>query len=438
MKTLLSLGLLLLATITHAQEFKLSMQEAVALGLKNKVSLKNQGISVQLAENEEAKIRTRNLPQITATFDARINTQLQTQVISPQAVGGAAGSDPIRAQFGTRYFNVFAINASQNLFSPAVRYDKRINRERTVLEQLNLEKEQTDAILAISTSYLDAAFKQVKADASRYNLQLAHEKHQMAQVRFAQGTQLKTALDRERLNELNAKQTYRNDSSQYVLALRSLANELALPSGASIQLTELSLSADVEPSIESDPGNRVEFRAEMQQLNLHQLNKSKQQSSYAPVISLFGNYTVQQFNQSFDPTDGRFWTPYNYIGLRMEIPVFDGLLKEKNKAEFTLRAEQSKNNIDQLRRQIEYEVSTAQWEYHQSRETLELAQENYALAQEIVKTDRARMEAGAILEAEAKDSEYALMNSQNNYLDSLYQYLLAKLRLQKASGILNK
>ena len=82
--TTLSFSIVLIIS-AQAQEYKLSLSEAIDLGLKNKIALKNQQLSVNLAENEEAKTRTKNLPQVTASFDARVNTQLQTQVISPEA-----------------------------------------------------------------------------------------------------------------------------------------------------------------------------------------------------------------------------------------------------------------------------------------------------------------------------------------------------------------
>ena len=137
--TTLSFSIMLMIS-AQAQEYKLSLTEAIETGLKNKIALKNQQLTVNLAENEEAKTRTKNLPQVTASFDARVNTQLQTQVISPEATGGSATSDPIRAQFGTKYYNVLALNANQNIFNPNLRYDKKINSARTELEKLSQVK----------------------------------------------------------------------------------------------------------------------------------------------------------------------------------------------------------------------------------------------------------------------------------------------------------
>jgi outer membrane protein len=377
---------------------------------------------------------------VSASFDARVNTQLQTQVISPEATGGSATSDPIRAQFGTRYYNVLAINANQNIFNPAIRYDKKLNAARTELERLNLEKSEQDAILAISEAYLDAAFKKVKWEASKFNYDVAHERFLQGQVQFNNGTKLKIDLDKEKLDERNAWQSYRNDSSQYQLAVRYLANELNLPLTATLTLTELTEKAepmDVAAE-ETNTVNRVELQTELKQLSIYELNKNKQKASYWPTVSLFGNYTLQQFNNTFDPTDGKFWSPFNYLGMRVEIPVFDGLLKQRNKQEFEYRIEQSNNNIAQLNQQIAYEIQSAKWEYENAESNYMLALENYNIAKEILKTDLVRLQSGTILSVEAKNSEYAMLSAQSNYLNGLYQFMLARLRLQKALGVVNR
>jgi outer membrane protein len=437
--TTLSFSIVLIIS-AQAQEYKLSLSEAIETGLKNKIALKNQQLTVNLAENEEAKTRTKNLPQVTASFDARVNTQLQTQVISPEAAGGSATADPIRAQFGTKYYNVLALNANQNIFNPNVRYDKKINSARTELEKLNLEKNETDAILSISEAYWDAAFKKVKWETSQLNYQVARDKLLRGQTQFNNGTKLKIDLDKEKLDERTAWQSHRNDSSQYQLALRFLANELNLPSTATPELTELTDKGDgADLSVaESSIANRVEVRTERQQLSIYELSKEKQKALYLPTVSLYANYTVQQFNNTFDPTDGKFWTPYNYLGVRVEIPVFDGLLKQKSKKEFEYRIEQSNNNIAQLNQQINYEIQSAQWEYENAESNYALASENYTIAKEILKTDLVRLEAGTILPVEAKNSEYAMLTAQTNYLNGLYQYMLARLRLQKALGVVSR
>ena len=433
----LSFSLMLIIAV-QAQEFQLSLSEAIDTGLKNKIALKNQQLAVSLAENEEAKTRTKNLPQVTASFDARVNTQLQTQVISPVATGGNPNSDPIRAQFGTKYFNVLAFNASQNIFNPTVRYDKKINKENTQLEKLNLERSETDAILSISEAYWDAAFKKVKWETSKLNYEVAHDKFLLGQTQFNNGAKLKIDFDKDKLDERNAWQSHRNDSSQYQLALRNLANEINLPLTATLELTELTEMESKSPLGEFDVANRVEVRTERQQRMMYELKRDMQKASYLPTISLFANYTVQQFNNAFDPTNGKFWTPYNYIGVRFEIPVFDGLLKQKNKQEFEYRIAQSNNNLAQLNQQINYELQSAQWELENAEINYKLAMENYMIAKQILSSDMVRLEAGSILPVEAKNSEYAMLSAQTNYLDGLYQYMLARLHLQKAQGIISR
>jgi hypothetical protein len=52
--TTLSFSIVLIIS-AQAQEYKLSLAEAIETGLKNKIALKNQQLTVNLAENEKQK-----------------------------------------------------------------------------------------------------------------------------------------------------------------------------------------------------------------------------------------------------------------------------------------------------------------------------------------------------------------------------------------------
>jgi outer membrane protein TolC len=59
-----------------------------------------------------------------------------------------------------------------------------------------------------------------------------------------------------------------------------------------------------------------------------------------------------------------------------------------------------------------------------------------ALAQQILETDRIRYEKGTLLLADLKNTEYSLQNAETNYLNSVYQFLIALVRYKKAAGTL--
>ena len=66
---------------------KLNLNEAIQKGLENRIELKVQNLNIQIASNENEKIKARWLPQVSASGDVRWNTQLQTTVL-PFALPG--------------------------------------------------------------------------------------------------------------------------------------------------------------------------------------------------------------------------------------------------------------------------------------------------------------------------------------------------------------
>jgi len=70
----------------------------------------------------------------------------------------------------------------------------------------------------------------------------------------------------------------------------------------------------------------------------------------------------------------------------------------------------------------------------QSKLNLEEAKKNITLAQQILETDKFRFEQGVIVVSDLKNAEYSLQNSENQYLSSIYNFLVASVRYKKASG----
>ncbi|MBS1507658.1 MAG: TolC family protein [Bacteroidetes bacterium] len=412
---------------------KLDLAQAVELGLKNRMEVKNQMLSVQLAENEVNKIKSKNLPQINATYDNRINTQLQKNIITSNSFPGGSGT----LTLGTYSFNVLSLSATQNIYNPANHEDKKITAAKTEVEQHNLQKTKIDLNLAISQAYYDALLKIEKVKTSQYNFDQANAYYVRGQEQLKNGGILPSDLTKYELDKLNALNALENDKQAQQLSLINLVNQLGLPLATELELTEPLAASDVEKINGDlpDVNNRIELQVERAQLRINEMNLKKQKASYIPTISLYGNYTTQQLNNSnYDPTRFSLWNQYNYFGFKVELPVFDGFAKERNKQEYALRAEQNRNNLIKLQSDLAYELQSAVMELNTSINNFNYARQNYELAKRVLEVDQARLREGAITPADLKNTEYSVRNSQTNYLNSIFNYFIAKLKWQKAKG----
>jgi outer membrane protein len=437
-KVISGIGIILLFPIAmvaqgNTEVMQLDISQAVDLGLKNRIEIKNQQLTIQIAENEVSKIRSKNLPQVTASYDNRINTQLQKNVITSNSFPGGGGT----LTLGTYSFNALSVNATQNIYSPTNHEDKKINTVLTQVEQANLEKTKIDLKLAICQAYYDALLKKEKVQTSLFNFNQANEYFLRGQEQLKTGAILPSDLTKFELDQLNAQNTLDNDQQAYQLSIINLINQLGLPLSTKVELTEPIEVNELDkiPDNSGDVNHRIELQVERTQLLVNELNLRKQKASYIPSVSLYGNFTKQQLNNvNYDPSRWSLWNQYNYFGFRVDVPVFDGLTKERNKQEYVFRSEQNRNNLIKLQNDLTYELQSAIVELNTSITSFTYAKRNYELAKKVMAVDQTRFKEGGITQADLKNTEYSLRNSQTNYLNSIFNYFIAKLKWLKAKG----
>lgn len=75
--------------------------------------------------------------------------------------------------------------------------------------------------------------------------------------------------------------------------------------------------------------NKIEYKQLTTQLSLYQLERKNYSAGYYPTLSAFANYTYQgQSNSFFLASDAKpLWFDVASIGLRLNVPIFDGFAK---------------------------------------------------------------------------------------------------------------
>ena len=149
----------------------------------------------------------------------------------------------------------------------------------------------------------------------------------------------------------------------------------------------------------------------------------------------FAHYGLLQFNDQFNPINTDTWFPYNYLGVRLRVPIYDGRLAKLNAQDQQLLKEKTLIELDDIQHQIQQQELLARQKLIFAQKSLTLAQDNLELAKEIYSNDQLSFQKGVLLPAELKSSEQEITRAKNNYLDALYDLLLADLELRTALGI---
>lgn len=415
----------------------ITLPQALEQAQANRLEVANGQLQTRIAQNAEVRRRAGWQPQVNGGADFRWNTQIQRSIIKNAPFNN--GQDAI-LRFGTPFSNVLNVQAEQKIYDAQNRVDRDINRLNVASQQAALEKQKVDVRQQVTEAYYQAVFNREKRRLSERARDRAQSYLEQAQTRLQAGTLLQSDYDRFALDLSNAELTLRNDERDYTLSLDNLRYRINSPGpvAPADSLAQLfaQFRADETADAERGPAERIELRQEDLNRQVNVLNERREQARLAPVVSAYGAYFAQQFADTFNPFQNGTWFPYNYVGVRVNVPIFDGRQTRLNRQDYVTRAQINQNAIQQLRNDFAYETRTARNTLEQARENLTETQRNITQAQNILAIDRVRFDAGTLLLADFRNSEYSLQQAENNYLRAVYDVLLGQLQVRKALGSL--
>jgi outer membrane protein TolC len=185
--------------------------------------------------------------------------------------------------------------------------------------------------------------------------------------------------------------------------------------------------------------NRVEFKLLGKQIDLLKLDEKRYKMSYLPSLALVMNQQYASFRSEFNffegnlPANNRF-IPSNYWALGLQVPIFDGLKKEAQRAQARLNREKAENDRLNFENAANLDAAQSQVKYTSSKSMLKQQQASKELALNIYQTTLKKFQAGVGSSFEYTQAETELTNANGNYLNAVYEVLVSQLELKKALG----
>ncbi|MEC9015714.1 MAG: TolC family protein, partial [Gemmatimonadota bacterium] len=185
-----------------------------------------------------------------------------------------------------------------------------------------------------------------------------------------------------------------------------------------------------------------ELRSDLRQLELNrdlrQTEVRLEQASYLPEVTLFGNYIINAQDNGrpnfFARGDGQ--RAYSRIvGVRVSVPVFQGFRRvsriDQRRAALRSAEIQSQRGRDMAQAQVKSLVEL-------STESLSRARAQRLAVQQATRgfeIASAQYQEGLGSQFELIDAEVALRQSEFNYAQAVFDYLVARAQLDEATGL---
>jgi outer membrane protein TolC len=404
----------------------LSFKDAIDRGLRNNLGLLLQSDTSLTAQGEKWKELSELLPHVNGSVTE------SAEQIDFAALGFRFNIPGVPNVIGPIGVFQTGVYLTQSVFDYHAIQRKRGASYNEKAAQNSLKNARELVVLAVGNSYLVALSGAARVATAQADVTTAQALYDKAADQQKAG--VSPAIDTLRAHvELQTRQqeliVARNDYAKQKL---TLARVIGLPPGQEFNLTtaapyEPLATLPLEQDLQRAYASRPDYLAAAQQVRSAEEFRRAATSEYYPSLDIAGDYGAAGIRPG--SSHGVF-----EVGATLNIPIFAGGRTHADviEAEATLR--QSRQQLEDLRGQIDYEVRSARLDLNSAAEQVEVARSSVDLAQQTLDQAQDRFTAGVTDNLEVVQAQDALASANETYISSLYSHNLAKISLAKAVG----
>lgn len=413
---------------------KLSLDQAIKLGMNNRFDVKGNRINNTLAMNRLLKTKKELLPDISASGVLNYHGQLQPSIIPAGYLGF---TEPMKIAIGMKNNTSLALDLNYTIYKPGLYTDIKIASNNLMLEEERNNKSDINIKIEIAEAYDNILLKKLQFEIAGKNEKRYKEYYELTKGKFNGGAVLESDMLLAELDYKNAIASTEKQKQDYQLSIKDLKYRINIPPQSFIILTDSLHSG--EEGINAFPAEAaLTKRSEIKQLAIEQtgnellLKKAKQ--NYLPSLSLFANYTKFYQGPQFDYSNNFFWSPVNYVGLKLSLPLMGSFKNTSSVKEYKLKQEQTDFILKQKTTDILYEVDESRTRLNNAMLNLQTAKDNYLLSQKVYNLKKQQYDLGSFSYERLLDTEKSLSATEQEYITAVYSYLIARINYQKAVG----
>ncbi|UHG92013.1 TolC family protein [Spirosoma oryzicola] len=436
MKHKIVLGLLLmLAQSSWAQSTtNFRLKDCIDYGLQHFGTVRIAQYQIENANQQARQALGQYLPQVSASGTAIDNLKLQQSIIP----AGLFSPEPQVLIIGQKYQLNVTGQASQTIYDRALLLGIKANKPNQQLAQLNTRQTREDIIYNIASNYYQVFISQQQIDLLRDNLERTQQVLNILKLQRDNGVIQPVDYTRTEVNYNSTQSQLTLAENDLNLAYNRLKYQMGLPDDQNLVLSDSTLLTQL-PTLEQTPFNAqdlVSFQQASTNLDLQRLQLKRIQAGYIPTVSFTANYgTLNLGAQKLDQLFDRF-AGFGSIGLRLNIPIFDGLQRDaqikQQRLTVLTQEEQQRLNVASYRLQF----NNAQSQIQRAQTNLQNNDRNVKLAQEVYNITTLQYKQGVKSLTDLVNADTSYRQAQSDYINSLINLYQARLDLEQSKGTL--
>ncbi len=409
-----------------------TLQQAIDYAIANNPNYKNAIADVAYAQQQVKEVTAIGIPQ------AKVQVQMQ-DAIQKQVFVFPVNGTPTPIRIGNKYTTTAALNVTWLMADGSYFLGLKAAKEFTEMSRKLAYKSELDIRTDVSKTYFMAliTLENIKLVGNSYNT--INSLYNQTVALNNEGVAEALDVDRLKLQLNNVSITRHKLDDQYQIVLALLKSKMGMSPDQPMKLTD-DINQINERYVVGDTtdlkfNNRAEYQILQQQLVLNKYDVKRYQYGKYPTLASAFTYQQSTFGEKINYSK---WYDNYFLALQLSVPIFSGFANDAKiqKAKITqIKTENSIANVENL---LSLEVFQAKQKYLRAEEYVLQQKENMALADKIVNTTTIKYKEGVGSNLEITTATQDQKTAQTNYLNALYDLLIAKLDYNQAMGQITK
>ena len=420
-----------------------TLDDCLKYGFENQAMVLNAHLDREAAVALIGETRADGLPQINGDVEYSNYFNIQDAFLPKVIFDPNAPLDEfIAVPFSQKYNGMANLRASQMIFDGSYIVGLKAARTFKELTEKDYLKSRQDAAELITKAYYTVLATQVALDLIENNYERLDTLLTETSLMYENGFAEKIDVNRVQV-EFNNTKTQRSTAQRSLEQTYNILKfQMGMPLSQDLQLSESIEDITFEVLNYNLTSFNYNDRVEVGQLvisrTLAELDLKNNKTKYLPSIDAFatlGANTASKNRGDITNFDEK-WLDYGFFGLRLNMPIFEGLRKSYLVQQNRIQLAQIDNEMRYLKYSIDLEQEQASRDFDNSLENLKTQEQNMKLAQEVFEVTSIKYKEGIGSNLEVVDADTSFKDAQNNYFNALYEVLIAKVDMEKALGIL--
>ncbi|HEB10539.1 MAG TPA: TolC family protein [Spirochaetales bacterium] len=436
-KTLSFLIILFLAAspVLKAESLKLTLEEVVALGLKNSTAIQSKVLGIGAAEADLAAAKSAYYPNITA---GAAWTHMFEE-IEPSNFKYISGSDPLS----------LSLSLNQTLYAAGqIKNSVHLTEEALNISREKLQEEKRKLIILVERAFYGYILAVKSVEINKETQQNKIETLGVTRKKYEAGIASDFEVLQAEADVESFRPTVIGARNQVKFALLSVKNLLGLEGEEELDVELIgslepdTLTLDKETLLALALSNKFDLKSLTSAIILAEIQAELAKSANKPGIAAFLSYSVQS---GVDPAtgDNRYWGEDSWDGtltggFRIQLPVsawfpWSGERAERLKS--GINVEDLKLNLSSLESAVRLNIENNLLKIEEEKQKIASGEKSVDLAGRLYDSAVEQYARGLISSLELKDAQLGSNSAQLGYLQMIFNYKMAFIDLKEAVGV---